>query len=467
MIMDGSNVMDYKQFADDVVDLVGGADNVEELEHCVTRLRFVLRDEGKARTDEIRKLEGVMSVVQAAGQYQVVVGGEVVPMYNAIMAAYPFGDGGGASAPAPKQERPQGVKGTALWLWNSVIGYLSGTMVQIIPLFIGCGLINCVLSAATLLFGLSDESTTYSILYSIANAPFYFLPVLVGYAAAKKLKCNPMLGALLGLILLHSSFTALAGSEGTVDLFGIPVQAISYSTSVFPTLIGAWVLSKLEPVIYRIMPKVVRSVFSPFLCIAIMSPLMYLVIGPLGYYIGQALANVVLSLSALPFGLGCGVVSALQPVLVLFGAHTVLAPIMIEGVARGGDMLIRPAFIMASFAGFGALLAIFLKLRDKELKSVAAGCAVTQFLGTTEPGMYSILLPLFKPFLCTSAGAFCGGVVASLLGATAYAMGKNGVFGWLVFQDTMPAIIIASIVASVASFVLVMITGFDEQKLEQ
>ena len=458
--------MDYQVFADNIVDLVGGQSNVLELEHCVTRLRFVLKDEGRAQTDAIKKLDGVMSVVQAAGQYQVVVGGEVVPMFNAIRAAYSFGDGGNAKV-SPSKERPNDVKGWAKYLWDSLIGYLSGTMVQIIPLFIGCGLINCILSAATLFFGLNDESSTYSVLYSIANAPFYFLPVLVGFAAAKKLKCNVMLGALLGLILLHPSFTALTSTEGPVEFFGIPLQAISYSTAVFPTLFGAWVLSKVEPVVYGAMPKVVRSVFGPFMCALIMSLLMFFIIGPLGYYFGQMLANVVLGLSALPFGIGCGVVSALQSVLVLFGAHTVLAPIMIEGVARGGDVLVRPAFIMASFGLFGAILAVTLKLKDKDLKSGAAGCCVTQFLGTSEPAIYGYLLPLFKPFVCGCTGAFAGGVVASLLGATAYAMGKNGVFGWLVFQETVPAIIIASAVSAVVGFVLVWLTGFDENALKE
>lgn len=458
--------MDYQSFADNIVDLVGGSENVSELEHCVTRLRFVLKDEERAQTDAIKKLDGVMSVVQAAGQYQVVVGGEVVPMFNAITAAYSFGEDGGHEAKAPAQ-RPSDAKGWARYLWDSLIGYLSGTMVQIIPLFIGCGLINCILSTATLFFGLDSESTTYAVLNSVANAPFYFLPVLVGFAAAKKLKCNVMLGALLGLILLHPSFTALSGAEGAVEFFGIPFPAISYSSAVFPTLIGAWVLSKLEPAVYGVLPKVVRTVFGPFLCILVMAPLMFFVVGPLGYYIGQALANAVLSLSALPFGIGCGIVSALQSVLVLFGAHTVLAPIMIEGVARGGDVLIRPAFIMASFGLFGAIVAVTLKLKDKGLKSGAAGCCITQFLGTSEPAIYGYLLPLFKPFVCGCVGAFVGGVVASLMGATAYAMGKNGVFGWLVFQETMPAIIIASAVAAAVGFVLVWLVGFDEKALEE
>lgn len=454
--------MDYDKFSDTLVGLVGGKDNVSELEHCVTRLRFVLKDEAKAQTSDIKKLDGVMSVVRAAGQYQVVVGGEVVPMFNAITKKYHFG--GGDAAPETA-ERPKDAKGTAKWLWDNIIGYLAGTMVQIIPLFIGCGLVNCILSAATLFWGLDSSSSTYAILYSICNTPFYFLPGFIGYAAAKKLKCNPMIGGLLGLILVHPSFTALSAAETPVDFFGIPVTAVSYGSSVFPALIGVWIQSKLEPLFYTWMPAVVRSIFGPFLTIMVMSLLMYFIIGPAGYYFGQGLANVVLALSELPFGLGLGIVSALQPVLVLFGAHTVLAPIMIEGVARGGDTLIRPAFIMASFAGFGAMLAITLKLKDKSLKTVATGCCVTSFLGTAEPAIYGFQLPLFKPFACTLGGAFAGGVVASFLGCTAYAMGKNGVFGWLVFQDTLPQIIIASAVATVVAFALVWIVGFDEEKL--
>ena len=274
-----------------------------------------------------------------------------------------------------------------------------------------------------------------------------------------------MIGALSGLILLHPSFTALVGADTAPTFFGIPVTAVKYASTIFPALFGVWIQSKIEHPIYKAMPSVVRSIFRPFLTIACMSLLMFFVTGPVGYYFGQGLANAVLALSGPPFGLGLATLSAVQPVLVVFDAHTVLAPPMIGAISRGGGMLIRPAFIMASFANFGAMPAIAVRLKDPKAKSAAWGCVATSFLGTNEPAIYGYLLPLFKPFLCTLGSTFAGGLVASLVHVCAYAMGKNGVFGWLVFQETMPGIIVASAAAAAVGFVLTYVVGFDEKKL--
>ncbi len=449
--------MDYKQFGDDVVRLVGGKENVIGLEHCVTRLRFTLKDKSLADIDAIKSLKGVMGVVNGK-QVQVVVGGEVVPAYNEIMKNYAFG---GGAVDAPKQKE----KLTAKGVWDALLDYLSGTMVQIIPLFIGCGLINCILSVAKIVFGVDASTPTYQVLNAIANSPFYFLPILVGFAGAKKLGANPFLGAMLGMFLIHPSFMGLIGAEGN-NLFGIPFSAVTYTSSVFPSLIGAWVLSYLEPFIYNRLPKILKTIMGPFLCILIMSPLMLFVIGPAGYYFGQGLANIVISLMKLPFGLGCGILSMIQPILVIFGAHTVLAPIMIESISTVGyDALVRPAFIMASFASFGAVAAVTLKCKDKEFKGICAGATLTSFLGTNEPAAFAVEIPLVTPFITTLIGAFCGGVVSSLLGARAYAMGKNGVFGWLVFEDTFLKIVLASAVATAVAFALTWIIGFDESRV--
>lgn len=451
--------MNYEQFGKDIVQIVGGKENISSLEHCVTRLRFTLKDKTKADTDGLKRMNKVLGIVDAK-QYQVVLGGEVVPTYQAIAKEYSFGED---SLGETGKKNWKNV--TAREVWESALDYLSGTMVQIIPLFIGCGLINCLLSVARILFDVDTASSTYLVMNSIANMPFYFLPVLVGFAGAKKLKCNPFLGAALGMFLLHPSFTGMIGMEGT-NILGIPFPAVPYSSTVFPVLFGVLILSKVEPFIYNILPKIIKTVFGPFLCILIMCPLMLFMIGPVGYYMGQYLAKGILSLQNLPAGLGCGIVSALQPILVLFGAHTVLAPPMIEAIGTVGfDALIRPAFIMASFGHFGATFAIMLKCRNKDVKGIAAGAAVTSFLGTNEPSIYALEVPLVRPFIAALAGAFVGGIVSALTGAHAYAVGKNGVFGWLVFQDTIGTIILASFVSAAVAFVLTWLLGFDESKI--
>lgn len=457
--------MDYEQFGKDIIRLVGGKENISGLEHCVTRLRFTLNDKAKADTNELKKMKGVLGIVDAK-QYQVVLGGEVIPTFEAIETVYKFTDPAGNSKHDSEKTTNKKGKITAKDLWESLLDYLSGTMVQIIPLFIGCGLISCILSVCRIFFEIDTNASTYLALYSIANMPFYFLPGLVGFAAARKLKCNPFLGAAICLFLLHPSFMGMVGSENPTTLFGIPFAAVSYSSTVFPALIGVWILSKVEPAVYRILPKIVKTVFGPFMCLLVMCPLMLIVVGPAGYYFGQFLAKGILSLQNLPFGLGCAVISGLQPVLVMLGAHTVLAPSIIENINTiGYDALIRPGFIMASFGGLGSTLAVTLRCKNKEFKSIAAGAAFTQFLGTSEPALYAVMLPLVRPFIATVVGSFAGGMCSSILGAKAYSMGKNGVFGWLVYEDTIPQIMIASVVAMVVGFLLSWILGFDERKV--
>lgn len=458
--------MDYQELGSQIVALVGGKENVSQLDHCVTRLRFRLVDEEKAATDEIKALDPVMAVVRMGGQYQVVLGKEVVPTYDAIVSAYGFSGGEVPDDDVPKERLFEGTpKDIAKRIWNGIIGYLAGTMVSIVPLFIGCGLINCIISVATLYLGLDKASDTYHVLYAVANAPFYFLPVLVGFSASRQMKCNPMLGAILGLMLMHPSFTGLAENGATAAFFGIPFPTYSYASTVFPVLLGVWMLGWLEPRAYGFLPAVVKSVFGPFICILVMAPVMVLVLGPVGYGVGQLLAQAVLSLTYLPFGIGCGMLSAFQQILVIFGAHTVLAPPMITAIESNGfDALIRPAFIMGTMANMGAVLGVASRCRSKELRGVALSAAVTSFIGASEPGLYGVLVPLAKPMVATCIGAFCGGVVSYDLGARAYAMGKNGVFGWLVFNETIPAIIIASAVAAAAAFLLVRVLGFDESR---
>lgn len=454
---------DYTAFGDEIVNLVGGKDNVTDLVHCVTRLRFSLKDDKKADTSALKKLDGVLEVINANNQYQVVVGGEVIPAYEAIQAKYHFGEENPKQA-VEHSEEDRGIKG----VWSFVMDYLSGTMVQIIPLFIGCGLMSAILSASTVFFNVDKASSTYLVLNSISNSVFYFLPAFAGFAAGKKLKCNPFISALICLFLLHPNYTSMVGAEMETKVFGLPFLALNYSATIFPALIGVWVQSKVEPIVYRALPNVLKSVFGPFLTILVMSMLMLFIIGPAGYYLGHYLAEGILALSNLPYGIGCGLLSAFQPILVMFGAHTVLAPPMIEAInSTGYDNLIRPAFIIASFAGFGAVLCVTLKAKNKKFKSIAATAAVTQFLGTAEPALYAVYLPLMRPFAALIIGAFCGGIVSSLTGAKAYAMGKNGVFGWLVFQDTMPQIILASAVAAGVSFALTWVLGFDERRVTE
>lgn len=450
--------MNYEKFSGELIELIGGEGNVEALTHCVTRLRFTLKDESKADTETVKKLKGVLSVVQANNQYQVVMGGEVIPAYNAVVKMYGFGEEGSESS---KEQKTGEKKGNLL---SRLMDYISGVMVQIIPLLIGAGLVSAALSVASMVFGADTTTPTYLVFNTVARNTLYFMPAFVGFAAAKKLKCNPFIAAFIALFLLNPNFTAVVqNKEAAANLFGLSFPALSYSSTIFPMLIGTYVLSRLEPVIYGVLPKVFKSIFGPFLCIVIMVPLMLYIIGPAGYYIGYFIAQAVLAVQAYVGFLGCGILAVAHSFLVLFGAHTVTAPVMTELLGSlGYDNLIRPAMLANCFATLGAVLAVAVKSKDKEYKGVVFGTAAASFAGTTEPGLYGVLLPLKRPLIGTSAGAFAGGCLAALLGAKAFAMGKNGIFGLLVFAETTPAMLIGMAAAMAVVFGVTWLLGFKE-----
>lgn len=454
--------MDYTQFGNQIVELVGGAENITQLNHCVTRLRFNLVDDTKADMEALKKMKGVFGVVNANNQYQVVVGGEVDPTYKAIMRKYHFGSG-----EVKKEEIKAPEKFSFKGCGKRMVDYMSGTMVQIIPLFIGCGLINVILSVANICFGLDKANTTYQLLNSIGNSVFYFLPVFAAFSAAKKLGCNPFLATVSVIFLLHPSFLGLVGSETAVTFFGLPVPVLKYASTLFPALLSTWVLSKIEDKVYAFFPAVCRSIFGPFFCIAIVSVLNMFVLAPIGYYIGYGIVQIILAVQNVAGPFAVGIVGGCQSLLVMVGAHTLVAPTMVTLISEVGyDSFLRPAFVACNFAGVGATLAVALKTKKPGFKGISLSAALTSFLGTSEPAMYGVLLPLKKPFLFSLVGGFIGGTLAGFLNCKAYSMAKNGVWALMVFKDTTIQIIIVALVSLVVTFAMTWVAGFDDSEME-
>lgn len=455
--------MDYTQFGDQIVELVGGPENIKQLNHCVTRLRFNLVDDTKADAAALKALKGVFGVVNANNQYQVIVGGEVDPTYKAIMNKYDF------QAGSIKKETPAAPEKSGFSLKKSfaqMIDYISGTMIQVIPLLIGCGMFNVFLSLGTIAFGLDSASTTYKILYSIGNSVTYFLPIFAAFSAAKNLNCNPFLAAVCVAFLIHPYFTGLIGSETAVTFLSLPVSALKYNGTLFPALLSTWVLSKIEDKVYNFFPAVCRSIFGPFCCIAIVCFLNLFILAPVGYYIGYGIVQIIFAVQNVAGPFSVGIVGALQPLLVMVGAHTLLTPTMLTLLSEVGyDSFLRPAFVASCFSGVGATLAVALKTKKPGFKGVALGSTLTGIMGVGEPSLYGVLLPLKKPFLASLAGGFAGGSVAGLLGCKAYALAKNGIWSLIVFKETTLSICIAVLVALVVSFALTWVMGFDDSEM--
>lgn len=440
----------YDDLARSIVDLVGGAANVNSVAHCITRVRFKLKDEGKADTEAIEQLDGVIKVMRANGQYQVVVGNKVEDVYESILSV------GGLSAGA----QADGDDGKPQGFAARLIDLISGIFQPMLGAFAAAGIMKGLLALADFvdkqfLGGTFATSGAYTLLYTIADGMFYFLPVVLALTAARKFKLNEFTGLAIGLALLYPTMTALTGGEvlGSVELgflgtfswyadfFGIPIimPASGYASSVIPILLMVWFASVVEHWCKKWMPASVKMFFTPLVTMTATVVLGYLVIGPVATLITNLLSLLFSSLFGLPVigpVLGCVLVSGLWMVLVIFGFHWSLVPIAFLNLATDGYDFILASMIAHSFALGAVVFAMYLKNKDEGFRGIALPAMISSFFfGITEPAIYGVALPDKKAFIHASIGAAVGGLIIGLSGAVVYMYGGLGVFNWLSFID--------------------------------
>ena len=448
----------YKKMADEIVAKVGGVENVNILTHCVTRLRFKLNDESLAKTDEIKEIDGVISVIQAAGQYQVVIGNDVVNVFDEITSKYKINAGKALDVNEGDiaETRPKGLKG----IWSSFLDYITGTMTQLLPILIGAGLLSVVLAIATSVFKVSTESQTYQVFNFVYNAGFYFLPVYVGMAAAKKLNSNQFMAAFMGAVLVHPTLVTMV-TEGNTQLFGIHFTAITYSSTVIPMLLITFVMAYVEKYAYKLLPSAIKSTFAPLITMIIMVPLALFILGPAGYTVGSGIVNAFLWVHETAPFLVVPLSAVLWPILVMVGAHTLLVPTMTELLSTAGfDAVVKPGAYCSNFAILGVVLAV--AFRSKKRRSIAITAATSTAFGISEPSLYGVIIPLKKTLIAMMGGSAAGGLVAGIFGAKAYFFAANSILSILMFGNTMVVEIIAILVSAVTAFILTLVLGFDD-----
>ena len=451
----------YNDLADHIIEKVGGTENVNTLTHCVTRLRFKLKDEGVAKTDELKALDGVMTVIKASGQYQVVIGNDVVNVFDAIVSRHKVstGEALNVNEDAPKEEKPTGPKA----IFAKVMDYITGTMVQLLPVLIAAGLLSVVLSIATNFCGLSTDGSTYKVLNAVYDAGFYFLPVMVGFAAAKRLGSNPFLAGFMGAILIHPTLISMV-TEGATELFGLHYTSISYAKTVIPMLLIAFVMSYVEKFTYKFLPTAIKSTFAPLITVFVMVPLSLFILGPMGYMVGSAIVSVILWIYGISPFLIVPLSAISWPILVMFGAHTLLVPTMTDLVATMGfDAAIKPGAYCSNFAELGVLLGV--AFRSKKMRSTALSAASSCVFGITEPAMYGVILPLKKTMFSMIGASAIGGAVAGFLSVKAYVPTANSILSLVMFGDTIVYAAIATAISVVAGFILTLLIGFDDKKV--
>ena len=396
--------MSYSGLAKTILQLVGGTENVDALVHCATRLRFTLHDNGVAKKAELQKLDGVLSVVESGGQFQVIVGSHVSHVYKELMSLLSGGSPAAvSSSSAPRSENKQ--KGL---LASRIFEVVSGSFSPLIGAMAGAGMIKALLAVLVMLKWIDPASSSYLVLAAAANSVFYFLPVLLGISAATKMGANGYVGGAIGAALLEPNFTGLIGSH-SATFFGIPVVAINYASTVFPVFIAVAILAVLEKFLKRVCPHNIQMFMVPMLCLLAVVPMTVLAFGPFGVYVGDMIAAGINWLSAHSGILTGAVIGGAMMFLVVLGLHWGIVPIIIANLGAGGDP-IAAMWAPATFAQMGVALAIFLRSKDTNVKALAGPATVTGLLaGVTEPIIYGLIMRFRRTIpIVVVAGAIGG-----------------------------------------------------------
>ena len=466
----------YEKLAADIVKNVGGKGNVISLAHCITRLRFKLKDEGKANTDVLKSMDGVVTVVQSGGQYQVVIGNAVGEVFDEILASQGI-QGAGGDAAAEEDDTPKKPL-------DMFIDTVSGIFTPILGVLAASGMVKG-LTALLAAFNIVDTNAgTYQVMSVIGDAFFYFLPIFLGYSAAKKFKMSEFAAMAIGASLVYPSLPQIMQGEvlydvltGTIfespvhlEFLGIPVLLMNYASSVIPIIAAIWVGAKVEKFYTGIVPTLLKGFGIPFLTLLTMIPLTLLVVGPIATWAGQAVgaaATGIFSISPILAGLFIG---GFWQVFVMFGLHWGLIPIMIQNIVTfGADPVIITMF-GTTFAQIGVVLAIIIKTKDQKLKGIAIPAFLSGIFGVTEPAIYGVTLPRKKFFIISCIGGAIGGALVAILGVKLFIFGGLGVFQYPCFIDPttndvsgMYSGMIVSAVAFAAGFAMTFPLYKDEE----
>lgn len=414
-----------QELAQRILESVGGQTNVSQVTHCMTRLRLNLVDDSIVDTNEVKKIPGVLGVSQKGGQYQIIIGQTVPHVYDAFMGQL---EKSGITVSQDESEQKQVEKEpfSLKKLGNTILDGLAGSLTPLIPALVAVSMFKMVIAVfgPSMLGVIADGSQLYQLLTMVGDAGFYFFPILLGYTASKKLGTTPVLGMLLGAILVHPTLIQIATEGQVFSVYGISASAQNYSNTVIPIILSVWVMVYVEKFYKKIVPTTLATVFSPALAIATMLPIMLIVLGPIGFRLGEYLSRFLLSLDSVAGFLAVAVIAALWQFLVMTGMHLLLITTMITVFAQNGqEALVSPAAIVASICVAGMSLGSFLSLRKKDERALAFSFLVASFIGgVTEPALYGLGARYKKPFIGLIIGGLAGGVYAGITGVTTYAM---------------------------------------------
>ena len=454
----------YKTLAEEIIKNVGGKENINTLTHCITRLRFKLKDESKANDNILNKTNGVVTVMKSGGQYQVVIGNHVADVYKEVSDILNLDNINSVNDNADKVKEN---------LFSKAVDTVSGIFQPILGVMSACGILKGLNTLFTVIGLYSNTSGNYIIINAIGDALFMFLPIFLGFTSAKKFNLKLPIGLAIGAgmcypAIQNSSISQLSEPirilfEGTIfssniymDYFGIPMISMNYTSTVVPVIFIVYFASKVEKICDKIIPQVVKFFFSPMIVIFVSLSVGLLIVGPVTTFGSMIVSNIIFKIRDFSPLLAGAVIGATWQILVIFGMHWALLPLHFYNIiSLGADNVITPYF-GSTFASVGVIFAILLKTKDKKIKELAFPAGISAIFGITEPAIYGIMLPMKKPFLINCIVA---GIVGGFLGhlnLNKYFMGGLGIFAFpgMVSPDGSYNNLIVGIIGAVLSVIL-------------
>ena len=460
----------YDGLARIIIQNVGGKENVVSLTHCMTRLRFKLKDESKAQTEILKETDGIVTVIQSGGQYMVVIGNQVPDVYDAVCAVGHITPGGAVNEDGTAAEGEDAPK-EKFNPFNAFVGIVTSVFTPCLGVLAATGILKGVLALFVALGVLSSTSGTYNVLYSLGDCFFYFMPILLGYTAAKKFGLPEMEGMVIGAALLYP-YMLDASAMDISNIFGIPVilpSSGNYTSSVIPIICAVAFAAWLEKKFKKFIPDAAKLFVVPLITCTVTFCMTLWVIGPIASLLADGLGwifNAIANFSGIALGAAVG---ALWQVLVIFGLHWALVPLMLNDMALNGCSTFLTGFFGCTFAQCGAVLAIYLKTKNAKTKSLCIPALVSGIAGITEPAIYGLTLPKKKPFIITCITGAITGAILMAFHVTSYTQAGTGIFGYTAYIDTinnditgMIVSIVVSLAAVVLAFILTYLTYSDE-----
>ncbi|MFQ1008137.1 hypothetical protein B6D12_10400 [Gilliamella apicola] len=454
--------MKNKELAESIINKVGGKDNITSLVHCATRLRFVLKDDSKADAESLKKQKGVITVVKSGGQFQVVIGNHVADVFSDIMQLTNLNENNTTNAAPDKK----------MGFFSKLIDLVSSIFIPALVVLVAGGILKGIISLLQVKNIVYEGSPTYNFLFAIADAPFYYLPIILGFSAVKKFGGNPYVGMALGGALVHPNIVGMLGGafEAQSSLFGISIKLIPYASSVFPIIIASWFYSVLERNFSKIMHDSFKKFIAPLLGIIITVPLTFAVIGPVVAFLSNIVAAGIIYVYQLNSVIASMILAGLWQVMVVFGIHWGLVPFAMNNINVYQEDFMVPILFPAVFAQVGAVLAIMLRSKDLQMQGLASSSVLSGIFGVTEPAIYGINLPLKRPFVIGCISAMIGGGIVGYYQSVIYSFSFISIFSFLQLipptgiDDKFYAVVFGSLISFGVATVVTYLFGIPKDK---